>query len=112
MTFQCPECQASKVEIINYNPKDGMLECECRECGWCASGCVNPPDDLVKEIINGNGSRRLLISVPEEVGMGTKRIAPTGHGHHVYIDQKMMIASGVDTGDIVHILIWKSIRGG
>lgn len=110
MKFQCPDCQSTEFEITDHNTEDGTIECKCRECGWTTSGRIfNPTDEKIVGEVRGRIS---LTSIPKEVGMGTKRIAPTGHGHHVYIDRQMMIASGVDTGDIVHILIWKSIRGG
>lgn len=49
---------------------------------------------------------KIILVIPENSGLGTKKLAPIGNSQHVIIDRKMMEAAGVETGDLIHILIW------
>jgi len=48
----------------------------------------------------------IILVIPENSGLGTKKLAPIGNSQHVIIDRKMMEAAGVEIGDLIHVLIW------
>lgn len=49
---------------------------------------------------------KIILVIPENSGLGTKKLAPIGNSQHVIIDRKMMDAAGVEIGDLVYVLVW------
>lgn len=106
----CPECNKIGVDVVHRDEENSTLTYKCCYCNWTETRSTDQPIITTKdtiEITTGEDDRMILV-IPENVGLGTKKIAPIGNSHHVIIDQRMMNASGVKSGDLVHVLIWRA----
>lgn len=99
----CPNCKKSGVDLVHRDEEKGTLKYRCQFCKWTETGFITRPN-----IIDGNECGKTILMIPESIGMGTRRLASVGNSQHVYIDQKMMDAAGVEIGDLIYVLIWKT----
>lgn len=101
----CPNCKKSGVNLIDRDEGKGTLKYQCCYCDWTEMGFITHPNITDSDY----GDNRMILMIPESAGIGTKRLSPIGTSQHIIIDRKMMDAGGVEIGDLVHVVIWKSI---
>lgn len=101
----CPNCKKSGVDLIDRDEEKGTLKYQCCYCDWTETGFITHPNITDADY----GDNRMIFMIPESAGIGTKRLSPMGNSQHIIIDRKMMDAGGFEIGDLVHVVIWKSI---
>ena len=107
--IMCPKCNKFSVELIDRNEKKGTLRYQCHYCKWVETRPIDQPIITIKDIIDAGDGDKTILALPEDIGLGTKRLSPIGTSQHVIIDRRMMESAGVELGDLIHVLIWKSI---
>lgn len=100
--IMCPKCNKFSVVIIDRDEEKGTLRYQCSYCKWVETRPINQP-------IKCREWRKMILAIPEGAGLGTKRLSPIGNSQHVIIDRRMMDSAGVELGDLIHVLIWKSL---
>ncbi len=103
--IMCPNCKKSGVDLIDRDEEKGTLKYQCCYCDWTEMGFITHPNTMDADY----GDNRMILMIPENSGLGTKKLAPIGNSQHVIIDRRMMNAAGVKIGDLIHVVIWKSI---
>ncbi len=107
--IKCPNCKKSGVDLVHRNEEKGTLKYRCRFCKWTETAFIARPN--VRGEDHGDG--RIMLMIPENIGMCTKKLVAVGNSQYVIIDRKMMEAAGVEIGDLVHVLIWSvDFKGG
>lgn len=103
----CPECGKSGIDIVDSNQAEGTLKYQCCYCNWTGMMPIPQPIIITKDTTGARDRDTRLLAIPENSGLGTKRLSPAGNSQHVFIDRRMMDAAGVKTGDLIHVLIWR-----
>ena len=99
----CPNCKESGVDLIDRDEEKGILKYQCQYCNWTEVGFIDQPNTIDGD----DGDEKMILMIPENAGLGTKKLAPIGNSQHVIIDRRMMNAAGIKVGDLIHILVWK-----
>lgn len=107
--IMCPKCNKFSVDIIDRDEEKGTLRYQCSYCKWVETRPINQPIITTKDIISAEDGEKMILAIPEGAGLGTKRLSPIGTSQHIIIDRKMMDAARVELGDLIHVLIWKSL---
>lgn len=108
MMITCPNCKKSGVDLVHRDEEKGTLKYRCRFCKWTETAFITRPNITGED----HGDGRIMLMIPENIGMCTKRLSPIGTSQHIIIDRKMMEAAGVEIGDLIHVLIWRVVSKG
>lgn len=98
----CPNCKKSGVNLVDRDEEKGTIKYQCQYCKWTEVGFITQPNTV--DVDDGDGN--MILMIPENAGLGTKKLSPAGNSQHVFIDRRMMDAAGVEIGDLIHVLIW------